>query len=324
MGESSRAMIERREPTRRTQPVRLIVFPGGNNWPIWVAHEKGWLASNGIELEVTPTPGSVFQLTGLIDGKFDLAITLIDNVVAYREGQGEVPVVGPDLVALMSADTRIFPTLITLPEIQTYADLRGRTLSVDALTTGYAFVLIAMLERAGLGRGDYRLEPLGGALERFRAMRERRHAGALFNSPFEGLLRSEGYTVLDTAVDALGTYEGMVLAGRRPWAHANRPAVVGFIRAFRAAVDWLYDPANQEEAFTIYAANASGGSVEAARVAYSVLFDADNGFVRGGEVDLDRVRRVLSLRSAYGRPKKTLIDPLAYVEASFVADARKA
>jgi ABC-type nitrate/sulfonate/bicarbonate transport system substrate-binding protein len=211
-----------------------------------------------------------------------------------------------------------------LPDIKTYADLRGSTLSVDALTTGYAFVLIAMLEKAGLGPADCRLEPFGGALERFGAMRERRHAGALFNSPFEGLLRSEGYTVLDTAIGALGTYEGMVLAGRRRWAQANRTAVIGFIRAFRAAVDWLYDPANQDEAFTIYATNAAGGSVEAARVAYSVLFNQDNGFVRDGEIDLDRVRRVLALRSAYGKPKKTLVDPLAYVEPSFLADARNA
>jgi ABC-type nitrate/sulfonate/bicarbonate transport system substrate-binding protein len=324
MDNSSRASVDGPGATRRAQPLRLIVFPGGNNWPIWVAQEKGWFARNGIEIEVTPTPGSVFQLTGLIDGEFDLAITLIDNVIAYREGQGQVPVVGPDLVAFMSADTRVFPTLITLPDIKTYADLRGSTLSVDALTTGYAFVLIAMLEKAGLGPADYRLEPFGGALERFGAMRERRHAGALFNSPFEGLLRSEGYTVLDTAIGALGTYEGMVLAGRRRWAQANRTAVIGFIRAFRAAVDWLYDPANQDEAFTIYATNAAGGSVEAARVAYSVLFNQDNGFVRDGEIDLDRVRRVLALRSAYGKPKKTLVDPLAYVEPSFLADARNA
>src|SRR2546422_3011109 len=61
--------------------VNLIVFPGGFNWPVWVAQEKGLFAKNGIEVRVTPTVSSVFQLTNLIDGKFDIAMTAIDNLI---------------------------------------------------------------------------------------------------------------------------------------------------------------------------------------------------------------------------------------------------
>jgi len=128
------------------QTVNLIVFPGGFNWPIWVAQEKGFFASNGIELKVTPTPSSVFQLTNLIDGKFDIAMTAIDNLIAYREGQGEVAKPGPDLFAFMGGDNG-FLRLVTVPEVKSYVALRGRTLSVDALTTGYAFVLFEILAR---------------------------------------------------------------------------------------------------------------------------------------------------------------------------------
>jgi hypothetical protein len=35
------------------------------------------------------TPNSVQQMTGLIDGQFDIAMTAVDNVIAYMEGQGE-------------------------------------------------------------------------------------------------------------------------------------------------------------------------------------------------------------------------------------------
>src|SRR5882762_8832545 len=86
-------------PAPSLKAVNLIVFPGGFNWPIWVAKEKGFFARNGIEVNITPTPSSVFQLTNLIDGKFDIAMTAIDNLIAYREGQGEDPVQGPDLIA---------------------------------------------------------------------------------------------------------------------------------------------------------------------------------------------------------------------------------
>src|SRR5215204_1790167 len=97
-------------PAKRTndqdlQPVSVIVFPGGFNWPIWAAQDKGFFARAGIEVAPTPTPNSVFQLTALIEGKFDIAMTAFDNVVAYMEGQGEAPVSGePDLAAFMGAD----------------------------------------------------------------------------------------------------------------------------------------------------------------------------------------------------------------------------
>src|SRR2546423_4457733 len=80
--------------------LELIVFPGGFNWPVWIAQEKGLFAKNGIEVRLTPTVSSVFQLTNLIDGKYDIAMTAIDNLIAYREGQGEEPVLGRDLQAV--------------------------------------------------------------------------------------------------------------------------------------------------------------------------------------------------------------------------------
>jgi len=315
-GDSARGSRERAERT-----VRLVTFPGGFNWPIWVALEKDAFVRQGIALEVTPTPGSVVQLTGLIEGRFDIAITLIDNVVAYREGQGEVPAVGPDLFAFMAADTRVFPTLVTLPGITGYADLRGRTLSVDALNTGYALVLKAMLEQGGLSPGEYRLESVGGAQERYDAMLENKYAGCLLNSPFEGLLCARGYRVLDTAIAVLGTYQGQVAAARKAWASANRDAVVGFARAFVSALAWLRDPRNREEALAIYVRNTPGADAAAAATAHAILFDPVRGFPAEAAIDPEALARVIELRSRYGRPPMALGAPSEYYDPSFLAEA---
>jgi ABC-type nitrate/sulfonate/bicarbonate transport system substrate-binding protein len=72
-----------RAAAQNLEPVSVIVFPGGFNWLIWVAQEKGYFAKGGIEVKLTPTPSSVFQLTSLIEGKFDIGATAIDNVIAY-------------------------------------------------------------------------------------------------------------------------------------------------------------------------------------------------------------------------------------------------
>ena len=50
-----------------TAPVRLIVFPGGFNWPVWVAQRHGFFERRGVALELMTTPGSVFQWTTLAD-----------------------------------------------------------------------------------------------------------------------------------------------------------------------------------------------------------------------------------------------------------------
>jgi len=190
----------------------VIVFPGGFNWPIWVAQERGLFAARGIAVDVAATPGSVFQWTRLAMGYSNLAITLMDQVVAYHEGQGEVPVLVPDAVAVMAADARVMPALITLPEIRSYSDLRGRPLSVDAAATGFTFVLVAMLEHGGLGKGDYELVRVGGVTERFEALKRREHAGSLFNAPFAGQLKDIGFNTLDTATSAFAAYQNQVVA----------------------------------------------------------------------------------------------------------------
>jgi len=304
-------------PPAPPKPVNLIVFPGGFNWPVWVAQEKGLFAKNGIEVRITPTPSSVFQLTNLIDGKFDIAMTAIDNLIAYREGQGEVPKPGPDLFAFMGGDNG-FLRLVTVPEVKSFGDLRGKTLSVDALTTGYAFVLLEILERNGLQKDrDYTTAAAGGVLQRFQALMEKKHAGTLLLSPFEVQAEARGFNRLANATDVLGRYQGLVGGARRAWAEQNRDAVVGYIRAFSGAVDWLYEPGNKDEAIAIFLKNLPNANAQAAQTAYKVLLSPTDGFQKKAKIDMDGVKTVLALRSKYGQPRKSLTDPTPYYDPSF-------
>jgi ABC-type nitrate/sulfonate/bicarbonate transport system substrate-binding protein len=297
--------------------VNLIVFPGGFNWPIWVAQEKGFFERQGIEVKVTPTPSSVFQLTNLIDGKFDIAMTAVDNLIAYREGQGEVPKEGPDLFAFMGGDNG-FLRLVTVPEVKTFRQLHGKTLSVDAMTTGYAFVLFEILARNKLHMGkDYKVVTAGGVLQRYQALLEKKHAGTLLLSPFEVQAEEKGFHRLANATDVLGRYQGLVGGARKSWAEKNSDALVGYIRGFSDAVDWLYDPSNREEAITIFLKNLPSASPQSALVAYGILLSPAEGFQKKAKIDLEGVKTVLALRSKYAKPHKSLKDPSQYYDPSF-------
>jgi len=305
------------QPPAPPKPVNLIVFPGGFNWPVWVAQEKGLFAKHGIAPKITPTPGSAFQLTGLIEGRFDIAMTAIDNLIAYREGQGEAKILGPDLIAFMGGDNG-FLRLVAVPEVKTFGDLKGKTVSVDALTTGYAFVLLELLERGGLQRDrDYKVERAGGVMQRFNALMEKKHAATLLLSPFEVQAEARGYTRLADATSMLGAYQGLVGGARKSWADANREAVIGYVRAFSEAVDWLYEPKNKDEAVAILRKNIPAMSEQAAHTAYGVLLHPRDGFQKKAQIDLNGVRTVLALRSKYGQPQKILTDPARYYDDAF-------
>lgn len=298
--------------------LEVIVFAGGFNWPIWSAQQQGYFASNGVEVHLTPTPGSEYQLKSLIEGKFDLAMTAIDNVIAYDEGQGEASVSAkPNLVVVMGGDNG-FLRLVTVPEVASYAALKGKSLTVDARTTGYAFVLEKMLQLGGLSAGEYELVKVGGVLARFEDLMQHKHAGTLLLSPFEVPAEDKGFHVLGSAIDVFGGhYQGLVAATRREWAEEHASELVGYIRGYIAGLGWLYDPRNKDAAIALLREHLPQMSPELAARSYDILLGPKQGFSRNAAIDLEGVRTVLALRSQYGEPKKVLDEPMKYLDLTY-------
>ncbi len=297
-------------------PVSVVAFPGAGNWLIRIAQGKGYFAQGGIEVSLTPTPNSVFQMTNLIEGRFDIAMTAIDNVIAYLEGQGEVALsTQPDLFVFMGGSAAI-PALVTLPEIKTYQELKGRTLAVDAVKTGYAFVLYDLLKRNGLQPSDYKVEPAGGTTARWQGLRERKYAAAILNPPIYHLAKADGFNILQYARDAYGHYEETIGATRRSWARANERKLGAYIKAYVAAVEWLRDHGNKDEAVAILRKSFPQLSPELADATYADVI-GPRGIAAKAQLDIAGIRKVLELRSEYGEPKKLLTDPARYYDLRY-------
>lgn len=297
--------------------VTVNVFPGGFNWPSFVAQEKGFFEHNGIRVILQATPNSVAQMTGLAEGKFDIAITAVDNIVAYVEGQGQAPIgPQPEFFAFMGSDSG-FLRLVADPDIKNFSDLRGKTLSVDARSTGYAFVLFEMLARNGLSPQDYRIEEAGGMVQRWNALLQRKQSATLLSAPFNILAKQQSFHELARATEVIGPYLGNVGATRRSWARENRSKVIAFIRGYAEAIDWLYDQKNRQEAIRILLKNLPEMSPELARQSYDELLDTHDGFLRHSRINLEGLRTVLALRSRYAEAHKRLADPMKYYDPSY-------
>lgn len=299
------------------KPLEVIVFAGGFNWPIWAAQKQGFFAQNNVSVHLTPTPGSEYQLSNLVNGKFDIGLTAIDNVIAYMEGQGEATVTAtPDLFAFMGGDNG-FLRVVAVPEVKTYADLKGKEVSVDARTTGYAFVLYKMLEKGGLKDTDYSIVKVGGVLDRFNDLLEKKHAATLLLSPFEVPAQAKGFTLLGSAIDVLGRYQGLVGTARRGWAKEHQAELIGYIRGYVAGLHWLYDRKNKEAAIALFRENLPNMSPELAAKSYDILLASKGGFARNAEIDMKGIDTVLALRTEYGAPKKVLKDPAKYLDLTY-------
>jgi ABC-type nitrate/sulfonate/bicarbonate transport system substrate-binding protein len=303
-------------PPAMPTPLRVVAFDGGWNLPVWAAQRQGFFEAQGVTVQLSYTPNSVYLITRLLDGTFDIGLAGIDNIVAYQEGQGEVKIADhPDLFAFIGNDGG-FASVVSAPAVKTFADLKGKTVSVDAMTTGYAFVVRELLARNGLTETDVTYVRAGGTSNRYRDLLAGKHEATLLRTPFELLAKNRGFNQLAVA-ESLGAYEGTVGAARRSWAKANEAALIGFIRGYRAGVDWIYDRGNREVVEALLVANIRDMTPALAKQSYDLLVADKGGVTRDIALDIDGIRTVLVLRSKYGVPQRALTDPMKYVDLSY-------
>jgi ABC-type nitrate/sulfonate/bicarbonate transport system substrate-binding protein len=172
-------------PPSQPVPLRLIAFDGGWNLPVWAAQRQGYFEAQGVAVQLSYTPNSAFLVASLLDGKADIALATIDNLVAYQEGQGEAKI--PD------NPTSSRSWAATVVSFRSWHDrastmsprLKGKTLSVDAMTTGLAFVLRELVVPGGLAESDVTFVRAGGTASRYRDLIAGKHDATLLRTPFE-------------------------------------------------------------------------------------------------------------------------------------------
>ncbi|MGG5819210.1 ABC transporter substrate-binding protein [Falsiroseomonas sp. HW251] len=297
--------------------IRVVAFAGASNLPLWAGQEQGLFARHGIEVSVEITPNSRAMARDLFDGRFDLALTAVDNIVAYDEGQGEAELPGTaDFVALFGVDDGML-NVMAQADVADLPALAGRKVAVDAMTTGFAFVLKEMLGHAGVA---YRVHwvAVGGGAQRLGALTAGEQAATLLNTPLDLAAEAAGCRRLARANDVIGPYQGIVGAVRRGTVVSRRAALVGFMRGFRDSLAWL---AAEPAGATALLQQRMRMAPAVASCAAAALLDPVRGIFRDLRVDEDGMRTVLALRSRYGVPARHLDDPLRYLDLSLRGEA---
>ena len=297
--------------------IQVISFGGGFNLPIWAARDQGFFKKHGIEVQHTITADSKQVFSGLMEGKYHVAVTALDNILAYQEGQAELKFDPPsDFFGFMGSDDG-FLSLVAAPDVKSFADLKGKTISVDAMSNGFSFALRDMLARNGIKESDVQWARAGGTDRRFAALMEGQHAATMLRAPFDLQAKNRGFNQLATTRSTIGNYMGIVGAARRSWATNNEAQVVSFIRAYRDAIRWLKAPENRPQAQALLMKYVPNMNAQIAAQSCDLLLDPQSGFFSDVQLDDKGIQAVLDLRSKLGESTQKLTDPSKYIDKRY-------
>lgn len=290
----------------RAVHIGLITF--GESAAVELARAGGLFAAEGIDVEQVRTPSSTEQMRGLITGRWQIASTAFDNVLAWSAREG------PEVVAVAKASSGVDLPVYVRPEIETWDDLRGRPLAVDAVDTAYGLVLRRLLQDHGLELDrDYTFVPAGATGYRLESMEKGETFAGILNPPWNARAEEAGMQLLARHTEAVPDYPGGVFAVSKPWAEAHRETVTGFLSALLRATRWAKDPARRKAAeelvSTAMATNADQAARSLARLPDTLTLDP-----RALEVPL-------GIRLRFGLTPPNGPDIGAYLDSSYLAAA---
>ncbi len=247
------------QPTRGA-PAKLLVGKTGSGaelqfWPIYVAQTQGFFAPEGVDVELITVPAAFTATQALIAGDVQMVGFTVLSMAAAVAGGAPLKMV---------ASNQDLPSIriVVRPEINTWADLKGKAISSGNTTGDYFDVVMRMVLAAnGLHDDDYTMRTMPGAA-RLPALQTGQVAAALLSDYDATLALREGDKSFGFVQDYVKDiqYSGYVVDDN--WAKANEATLVGYLRGLLHATAWLFDPANRDAANQIFLAQGPELGIE--------------------------------------------------------------
>jgi ABC-type nitrate/sulfonate/bicarbonate transport system substrate-binding protein len=293
-----------------TETLKLIQFRAAYNLPVHAGIETGIFARHGLILETHYTPGSLYISHALKAGQYDIGHTGADDIIAAVENHD-----GSDLFIFMGLHSGLF-TLVGAPDCASVDALLGRSIGVDAGTSGFALVLQRMLHARGFARGNYQLIEIGGWESRYRALMEGKITATLLTDPFILKALGAGCHLLARDFEMIPSYQGTCGAASRRWAEQHPDRLVRYIRAYGEATRWCFERPNRRACLDILARyNEIDGP--AAEHTLDALLHPKHGLYANAVLNMSGVTAALQLRAELGYLAHPIPPVEKYVDLSY-------
>jgi ABC-type nitrate/sulfonate/bicarbonate transport system substrate-binding protein len=241
-------------PAPPPQPTKVILAHASSGaapqfWAGYVAQKKEYFAQEGINFEAIRLQAAPNQTQVLLSGDVQMiGFTVLSMATAIAAG-------APLKLVASSQDAPTIQMLVP-PEIQSWADLRGKTVGSGNSSGDYFDIALHLMMAAnGIREGEFTPRTMPSTA-RLPALQAGQLAGAIGSDRETSAALAAGLRSLGTFTDYVKDvhYTGFLV--NESWATANDDALVRTLRTLLRAMAWLYDPANEEEAKAIYAEEA--------------------------------------------------------------------
>jgi ABC-type nitrate/sulfonate/bicarbonate transport system substrate-binding protein len=233
-------------------PTLRVASDGGrlNHLALVVTQKQGFFTKHGLSVELiqNASAGGDSNSRAALKG-YEASIERggrADMAVANGGFFLSAVLNGSEAIAVGVMTANPVYSLIVRPEIKSYADLKGKTVTMTATWDGVSLTGRALLAKHGVGPRDFTFESIRMSDARLQCMNEGRCAAIFAGQPSdkEALDLGRGYHSLGTTLEA-GPVTFYMEVVRRQWAEANRDILVRYLRAKGDAMAFIHDPKNR-------------------------------------------------------------------------------
>jgi NitT/TauT family transport system substrate-binding protein len=268
------------------------------SWLTQVADAKGFFQKNGITIEFVPTTSGAQALAALLSDSVDTSVCdptiCLPAVEKGEELQAFVGQVG-SLVTLVVRKDAEMPNL-NKPFPENFRDLQGKTVGVAGIGGLTYYLLLSLMQAAGMPDGSIQWTPSGGPPESIAALTSGRIDAWVAYGPGRTMLLESGDAKVLLDLDNPGTNfdqfpeikaltsapQGAIWA-KKSWIEQHPRLVEQYRLAIMQADVWMHDPKNLDEFVTLFKDKwGAPGGVDAARYVRDNINTSKSYFAKDG------------------------------------------
>ena len=231
--------------------VGTVGSASANLWPVFIGINKGFFAEQDLKIDVVYVQSSAQMVQQLTAGSLEMTMStgLVDPIRAIEKGSP---------IAIVRFESQSPPyALVAKPNIKTFAELKGKTISLGGPKDITRIYVERMLAPSGVKPGEFDMVFAGATSARAQALLSGAVDAAILLPPFNFQATAQGFNELGLTVDFAPElpFSGTVV--NNGWAKAHPALLSRVLAAHAKSVAWFYQDANRAEAVKMMVAVSS-------------------------------------------------------------------
>lgn len=277
----------------------------------WVAEERGLFRKHGLDVEVIITgQGGTVGIAALMANDVQMLSSAGDLLAAAALRGGEA-------VMLAGVVNKGLQRILTIPEIKTPADLKGRRVGVTRIGAVSHVVLQMMMQRWKMNPADVQVMQVGTSPDMLISLDKKGIDAAVLTIPSMFVAEDRGYKVLIDMADTDIFYLHTMIGSTRAYVKNNRDKVSRFLKGYLEGIAFVKQ--NRKESIEIVKKKLRIGPAQERNLQRAIDLVADKYYEQVPYTSLRGVETVLGFIEK-DNPKAKGADPKSFYDDSLLRE----